>query len=262
MEPWPRDEAAEAGLLRRVGRRDNVTIRQSLPAVLTMVTLTCGLAALEAVRVGAWDLALRLTLLATVADGVDGPLARRLGATSQMGRQLDSLADVVAFGAAPAFLFSTYYGTAPHPVRFGVALAFVLASAYRLARFQSKSAESVFCGLPITAAGPLLTVIVAGPFGAGAREAGAVGIGLAALMACHHPFPTLAQSRQWLLPVIAAASVPIVLWPRGEALAVVTALTVGTYVVWGAVRGLIGQDVDNDVRGIDEGVREVVGPRP
>lgn len=248
--------------MRGVGRRDDVTFRQSLPAVVTMVTLTCGLAALEAARVCAWELALWLILLATVADGVDGPLARRLRATSPMGQQLDSLADIVAFGAAPAFLFSTYYGGAPNPVRFGVALAFVLASAYRLARFHAQPTEGVFCGLPITAAGPLLTAIVAGPFSAGAREAGAVGIGLAALMACHHPFPTLAQSRRWLLPAIAAASLPVVLWSRGETLAVVTALTLGTYVVWGVVRGLINRDVDNEVRGIDEGVREVVGPRP
>jgi CDP-diacylglycerol--serine O-phosphatidyltransferase len=233
-----------------------------LPAVVTMVTLTCGLAALEAARVGAWELALRLILLAMVADGVDGPLARRLRATSPMGRQLDSLADVVAFGAAPAFLFSTYYGGAPDPVRLGVALAFVLAGAYRLARFHAQPPEGVFRGLPITAAGPLLTVTVAGPFGAGAREAGGVGIGLAALMVCHHPFPTLGQSRRWLLPGIAAASLPVALWSWGETLAIVTALTLGTYVVWGVVRGLVSRDGDNDVRGIDKEVREVVGPRP
>ncbi|HEV2108230.1 MAG TPA: CDP-alcohol phosphatidyltransferase family protein [Thermomicrobiales bacterium] len=239
-----------------------MTFRQSLPALVTMVTLTCGLAALEATRVGAWELALRLILLGMVADGVDGPLARRLRATTPMGQQLDSLADVVAFGAAPAFLFSTYYGGAPDPVRFGVALAFVLAGAYRLARFHAGPTEEVFRGLPITAAGPLLAVTVAGPFGAGAREAGGVGIGLAALMVCHHPFPTLALSRRWLLPAIAAASLPVALWPRVETLAVVTALILGAYVVWGVGRGLANRDGDNDVRGFDEEGRKVVGPRP
>lgn len=248
-------------LSRRVGRRDDVTFRQSLPAMVTMVALTCGLAAIEAARVGAWDVALRLILLAMVADGVDGPLARRLRVTSPMGQQLDSLADIVAFGVAPAFLFSTYYDQAPAAGRFGVALVFVLAGSYRLARFHAEPSEGVFRGLPITASGPLLAVTVVGPFGVGAWEAGSVGSGLAALMVCHHPFPTLALLRRWLLPAIAAASLPVALWPRVEVLAVVTTATLGSYVVWGVVRGLVSPDAGNEARGIDEEVREVVGPR-
>ena len=241
-----------------------MTFRQSLPTLVTMVTLSCGLAALEAARVSAWELVLWLTLLAMIADGIDGPLARRLQATSPLGQQLDSLADIVAFGAAPAFLFSTYYSGAPDPVRFGVALAFVLAGAYRLARFHNQPTEDVFCGLPVTVAGPLLMVTVAGPFGAGVLEAGSVGIGLAALMVCHLPFPTLAQSHRWLVPAIAGASLPVALWPRDETIAGVTALTLGSYVIWGVVRSSVNRagDVDNDVRGIDGEVREVVGPRP
>ncbi|CAA9543494.1 MAG: CDP-diacylglycerol--serine O-phosphatidyltransferase [uncultured Thermomicrobiales bacterium] len=235
-----------------------MTFRQSLPMAVTMLTLACGLAALEAARTGAWDASLRLILLAAIADGVDGPLARWLGATSAMGEQLDSLADMVAFGIAPAFLFSAYYDRVPDAVRFGGALVFVLAGAYRLARYHAQPTDGAFCGLPITVAGPLLTATVAGPFGAGAREAGAVGIGLAALMACHHPFPPFAQPRRWLLPAIAAASLPVALWPRGETLAVVVALTFGLYVVW----GLVGRVVNDDVPRIDGEVREVVGPRP
>jgi len=229
-----------------------------LPALVTVVALAAGLAALEAARVGAWDLSLSLVLLAAVADGVDGPLARWLGATSAMGEQLDSLADIVAFGVAPAFLFRTYYGQESDPIRFGVALAFVLAGAYRLARFHAEPADGVFSGLPITAAGPLLATTVAGPFNAGAREAGAVAIGLAALMACRHPFPRFTRSRRWLLPGIAATSLAITLWPQVETVAVVAALSFGTYVVWGLVGGL----VDDDVREIDEQVRAIVEPSP
>jgi CDP-diacylglycerol--serine O-phosphatidyltransferase len=239
--------------------RDEVTLRQSLPIMVTMIALTCGVAALEATRAGAYDLALRLILLATVADGVDGALARRLRGTSAMGDQLDSLADIVAFGAAPAFLFSTYYGGAPAPVRFGGALVFVLTGAYRLARFHTQPAHGVFCGLPITVAGPLLAVAVAGPLSAGAREAGAVALGLAVLMVCRHPFPTFARSNRWLLPAIATVSLPVALWPRVETLAAVAGLTLGAYVVW----GLVGPVVGNDVRGMDaEEVREVVGRSP
>ena len=236
-----------------------MTFRQSLPTAVTMITLACGVAALEATRAGVYDLALRLILLAMVADGVDGALARRLRGTSPMGEQLDSLADIVTFGVAPAFLFSTYHGGAPAPVRFGVALAFVLTGAYRLARFHAQPAHGVFCGLPITVAGPLLAVTVAGPLSAGAREAGAVALGLAVLMVCRHPFPTFARSSRWLLPAIAAVSLPVALWPRVETLAAVAGLTLGAYVVW----GLVGPLVRDDVRGMDaEEVREVVGRIP
>ncbi|MDP9469716.1 MAG: CDP-alcohol phosphatidyltransferase family protein [Chloroflexota bacterium] len=218
-------------------------LRQLLPALVTMVTLTCGLVALDAARMGDWDVALRLILLAAVADGIDGPLARRLRATSAMGEQLDSLADLVAFGVAPAFLFSTYYGRASDPVRLGVALAFVLAGAYRLARFHAQPTAGVFCGLPITAAGPLLTTSVAGPFGASVWETGAIGLGLAVLMVCHHPFPTFAQSRRWLLPAIAAASLPVALWPSVPTLAIVAAFILGAYVVWGVMVQVVGADL-------------------
>jgi CDP-diacylglycerol--serine O-phosphatidyltransferase len=237
---------------------DEVTSRQIVPAMVTVVTLAAGLAALEAARVGAWDLSLSLVLLAAVADGVDGPLARRLGATSAMGEQLDSLADIVAFAVAPAFLFRTYYGQESDPVRFGVALVFVLAGAYRLARFQVEPNDGVFSGLPITAAGPLLATTVAGPFNAGAREAGAVAIGLAALMACRHPFPKFTRSHRRLLPGIAATSLAITLWPRVETVAVVAVLTLGIYAVWGLVGGL----VNHDVRETDEQVRGIVEPSP
>ena len=242
-------------------------VRQSLPAVVTMAALTCGLAAIEATRAGAWDLALRLILLAAVADGVDGVLARRLRATGALGAQLDSLADIIAFGVAPAFLFSTYHGEMPGPVRLGIALAFVLAGAYRLARFHAQPSDGHFCGLPVTVAGPLLAVAVVGPFGVGAGGGGSIAVGLAALMVCHHPFPTFARSRSRLLPAVAAAALAVAVWPRVETVAIVAALALGAYVVW----GLAGRMVEGGAPGIDvegacgidvERVKEVVGPAP
>ena len=235
-----------------------MTLRQALPTAVTMVALACGLAALEAARVSAWDLSLRLILLAAVADGVDGMLARRLRATSAIGEQLDSLADIIAFGAAPAFLFSAYYDGA-FPLRLGAALAFVLAGAYRLARFHAQLSQSAFCGLPITAAGPLFAVAVAGPFGLGMREAGAIGIGLVALMISHHPFPQVGRSRRWLLPAVAGASLPVVLWPQVETVAVVAALTLVTYVAWGVVGQVVAHD-GMPATGVEE-VRDIGRPR-
>ena len=216
-----------------------MTLRQVPPALVTMLTLTCGLAAIEATRVGDWALTLRLVLGAAVADGTDGMLARRLHAVSALGGQLDSLADIIAFGVAPALLFSTYYAGAPAGVRFGVALAFVLAGAYRLARFHAQPTHGAFCGLPITAAGPLFALAVAGPFGVATWQAALGGIGLALLMVSRHPFPKLPRSRYWLLPAIAAAALPVALWPQLETLAIAAAAALGAYLVWGLVRPMV-----------------------
>ncbi len=232
---------------------------QFLPTLVTMVALACGLAALAAARVTAWDLALRLILLAAIADGVDGVLARHLGATSPMGKQLDSLADIVAFGTAPAFLFWAHYDDAPAALRFGAPFVFVLAGAYRLARFHAEPTEGDFRGLPITVAGPLLALAVVGPFRLGAWGAGGIGIALATLMVHHHAFPALTPSRRWLVPAIVAAAVPVALWPRVETLATVAALTLGAYVLWGLVGHQVGSEGVQDDGGIERGC-DVVGP--
>ena len=232
-------------------------LRRMLPSLVTMLTLTFGLAALEVVRLGDWDLALRFILLAAIADGVDGKLARQMGATSRMGEQLDSLADIIAFGAAPAFLFATYYANAHGIIRFGVPLGFVLAGSYRLARFHAYPRPGAFCGLPITAAGAILAVIVAGPFALLAQEAVIVGIVLAGLMICCHPFPKFAQSRRWLLAALIAATIPVALWPKAESLAILAGLAFGAYVIWGVVGRLVG---DHLPKGGLEEVSEVGKP--
>lgn len=228
-----------------------MTLRQLAPALVTALTLTCGVAALEAVRVQNWALALQLILAAAAADGVDGMLARRLQAVTAMGTQLDSLADIVAFGVAPAFLFATYYSAAPDWVRFGVALPFVLAGAYRLARFHAQPAHSIFHGLPITAGGTLFALIVAGPFGAGVWDATMAGSALIVLMICRHPFPKVGAARHWLLPILAVASLPVVLWPQVETLAIVASFLLVSYLLWGVTGMLLADNLQTV--GITEG---------
>jgi CDP-diacylglycerol---serine O-phosphatidyltransferase len=212
-----------------------VTRRQAIPALVTLVVIACGFGALEAARVESWDIALRLILLAAVADGIDGALARRLRATSALGKQLDSLADIVAFGVAPAFLFSTFYADTHDAARYGVAIAFAAAGAYRLARFHGQAGNDYFFGLPITAAGALLTVVVAGPFTAGVLEGGAVAVALAVLMVSRLRFPTFADWRWTLFPGLVAATIPIALWPGVDTLAIIAAIILSLYIVLGLV---------------------------
>jgi CDP-diacylglycerol---serine O-phosphatidyltransferase len=212
-----------------------------------MLTLSLGLAALEAARTGNWDVALRFILLAVIADGIDGALARQLRATSSIGEQLDSLADIIAFGAAPAFLFVTVYSTAPTLVLYGVALAFVLAGAFRLARFHAFPADGVFCGMPITAGGALLALTVAGPFGLDFWLA-SIAAGLTSvLMVSRIPFPKLSRLRPNMIGLMVLAAVPILVWPRTETLAIVAAAFAGAYVVWGLMSRV---DLEDEIPGI------------
>ncbi|MFM8710769.1 MAG: CDP-alcohol phosphatidyltransferase family protein, partial [Sphingomonadales bacterium] len=101
--------------------------------------------------------------LAAVVDFLDGFLARALGADSEMGKQLDSLADLVSFGVAPALLVYHFlrlsWAQDPSAMELNAVLlwpAFLLplAAAWRLARFNLAPATSaVFTGLPVPAAG-------------------------------------------------------------------------------------------------------------
>lgn len=237
--PHPRVWTRAAGRLRRppgtpattASQNTGLTLRQAAPAFVTLIALAFGLGALEAARLGSWDMALRLVLLAAVADGLDGTLARKLGAVSPMGKQLDSLSDVIAFGVAPAFLFTTYHGDAPDAARYGVALLFVSAGAYRLARFHAQPKQDVFDGLPITIAGAMLAIAVAGPFSFGATGTGLIGVALALLMVSRQPFPAYSRWRWTLLPAVLVAVVVVAVWPRIETVSMLAAVVLGLYVL-------------------------------
>ncbi len=216
--------------------------RQLLPMAITLFAMACGLGAIEASRVGDAHLALRLILLAAIADGVDGTVARRLGVAGAFGGELDSLSDIIAFGVAPAFLFSAVYGEVFAPLRLILVVVFVGAGAFRLARFHVLPSGPYFVGLPIPSAGILLAASVAGPFTPNPAVAGGIAVALAALMVSKHPFPTFAQWRKVLLGALVASAALIAMWPSGEALAIASLVVIASYVLWGFAVELIGGD--------------------
>lgn len=166
-----------------------MTRRAALPAFVTLSSLACGLAALEASRTGAEHWGLFFILLAACADGIDGAVARSLRAATAIGSQLDSLSDMLAFGVAPAFLFLAHYPAAPLPVRIAVALVFAASAGFRLARFNTQPPRGAFVGLPTTAAGPALALVIAGPLPPNFAVGSAITLGLALLMISALPFP-------------------------------------------------------------------------
>ncbi|HRP69041.1 MAG TPA: CDP-alcohol phosphatidyltransferase family protein [Turneriella sp.] len=110
-------------------------------------------------------------MIAAIFDGLDGPLARLFKSQSQLGEQLDSLADLTTFGIAPGFLMYKIYlfdlviskttlGT-PWDIPLGMAAAavFPLCAAFRLARFNITHDPSSFVGLPSPVAGLMIAFI-------------------------------------------------------------------------------------------------------
>lgn len=141
----------------------NVFRVMRLPDVFTLLNVVFGfLAILAAGR--AWggsfpQYAVVFILLAAMADGVDGFLARKVGG-SPLGANLDSLADLISFGTAPVFLAISAFHLPPHIWPLGI--FFLICGTLRLARFNIVSGKSdqFFEGLPIPAAGIALSASV------------------------------------------------------------------------------------------------------
>ncbi|MBT2638351.1 MULTISPECIES: CDP-diacylglycerol--serine O-phosphatidyltransferase [Bacillaceae] len=133
-----------------------------IPNMFTLGNLYCGFLSIGFAANGQFNNAAILILIGMMLDSMDGRLARMLKADSQLGKELDSLADIVTFGVAPSFLvYYTYF------YQFGlwgllVAGLFPLFGAYRLARFNistDKSSLNYFIGVPITAAGGIMAIL-------------------------------------------------------------------------------------------------------
>lgn len=188
-----RTEAAGRRLLRRV-HRQRLKYIAILPSLVTILNGVCGFTAIilaskgaklsigplsEAARIpffpfGSTTYAMSgyMILLAMVADMLDGRLARKVKSTSSFGGQLDSLCDVISFGAAPAFLMLAVLesigfgdGSFLHRSAWVAAAAYMSCAAIRLARFnveneEDESAHMSFVGLPTPAAAGVIVSLV------------------------------------------------------------------------------------------------------
>jgi len=130
----------------------NVFQMLRLPDLVSLLNLICGIGSIAvAAQSDSFGFALILLLIAAVADGADGYIARRFRG-GELGEQLDSLADAVSFGVAPALLiFLEFGGNEPLVAIF--AAFYAVCGVLRLARFNSTTSTPKigFEGLPITA---------------------------------------------------------------------------------------------------------------
>lgn len=123
-----------AGVRRR--RFPHIPMRYVLPNLVTLLALCLGLTAIRFAFEERYEMAVYAIVAAAVLDGLDGRIARALKSTSRFGAELDSLADFIDFGVAPAVLL--YFWSLNEIKSFGwfAALVFAVACALRLARFN------------------------------------------------------------------------------------------------------------------------------
>jgi CDP-diacylglycerol--serine O-phosphatidyltransferase len=129
----PIDPAPPPGKRRRFKA---VPVRTLLPNLITLLALCAGLTAIRMAIELRLDLALGAIVLAAALDGVDGRVARMLKGTSRFGAELDSLADFVDFGVAPALILYFWGLHELKSVGWIAALVFAICCALRLARFN------------------------------------------------------------------------------------------------------------------------------
>jgi len=133
--------------------------RMLLPNAITLVGVCIGLTSIKFALDGKFALAVVAILFAGLMDALDGRIARLIKGTSKIGKELDSLGDVISFGVAPAFIM--YFWNLQYLEKLGwfVCLIYVVCVALRLARFNVSSNEEAtwkddfFEGVPSPAGG-------------------------------------------------------------------------------------------------------------
>ena len=140
----------------------NKKTRVILPNMFTLIGVCIGLSSIKFAFDEKFTLSVIAIIVAAIIDGLDGRIARLIQATSKVGKELDSLTDVISFGVAPAFIM--YFWKLNELGRIGwlICLIYVVCVALRLARFNVNSGQEAswrdnfFEGIPSPAGGVLV----------------------------------------------------------------------------------------------------------
>ncbi|MBM7870524.1 CDP-diacylglycerol--serine O-phosphatidyltransferase [Clostridium pascui] len=133
--------------------------KNAVPNIFTLSNLAFGVLSLIMTFQGDYKMASLFILIAGLIDRYDGRVARFLDVSSEIGKELDSLADLVSFGVAPSILvFNLYSFSELGLLGYLLLLIFPMSGAYRLARYNITSFDGLFTGVPITAAGSFLAL--------------------------------------------------------------------------------------------------------
>lgn len=132
--------------------------KNMVPNLFTFANLSFGMLAILLTLTANHTLAAVMIACAAFVDRYDGRVARKFNASSAIGKELDSLADLVSFGAAPAVLSWSTYLSSYGIIGYIITILFPIAGAYRLARYNVTEFQNVFTGIPITIAGALIAL--------------------------------------------------------------------------------------------------------
>ncbi len=182
-------------------RLRGLSINRLIPNALTLMGLCAGMTAIRWALEERWEVAVAAVVVAMVIDGLDGPVARLMKATSEFGAQLDSLADFVNFGVTPAIIVYLWAMQGLGGLAWALALVYAMCCALRLARFNAALTQDdkpawsskFFVGVPAPAGAGLMLLPMVLSFKLGDEIFrsevlnGAVFIGVAALMVSQLP---------------------------------------------------------------------------
>jgi len=149
----------------RVRPLSHLSVNRMVPNVLTLLALCAGMTAMRFAMGGNFEGAVFAIIAAGIFDGLDGRMARLRKATSSFGAELDSLADFVSFGVAPAAVLYLWTMSELHVLGWVIVLFFAVCCALRLARFNAETNAAVpayaapfFSGAPAPAGAGLVMV--------------------------------------------------------------------------------------------------------
>ena len=140
---------------------DKKNVRMILPNMLTLIGVCIGLTSIRFAFSGEFEMAIIAIMFAALIDGLDGRIARLINATSKVGKELDSLTDMISFGVAPAFIMYFWILNSLGRLGWLLCLVYVICVALRLARFninsnqESSWRDNFFEGVPSPSGGIL-----------------------------------------------------------------------------------------------------------
>ncbi|SIQ51180.1 CDP-diacylglycerol--serine O-phosphatidyltransferase [Rhizobium sp. RU33A] len=117
-------------------RLREIPLRLIIPNLITVLAICAGLTGIRLAFENRYELAVAMVLAAAFLDGIDGRVARMMKATSKFGAQMDSLADIINFGVAPALVLYVFVLDQARSLGWIAALIYAIAAGLRLARFN------------------------------------------------------------------------------------------------------------------------------
>ncbi len=221
--------------------------KSMIPGLFTMGNVVCGFIAIMSAFEGKVTEACWFIILGAFLDVLDGKVARLSGGSSQFGIELDSLADFLTFAIAPAVLVFTVKLSALGKWGWMISLIFIMAAAYRLARFNilaSTEEKKEFLGLPVPAAAlALITFILFSYDTCGGLEYSEILLGMIVLFSFlmvsqvqYDTFPDNFSDRQGRIKlVLLLASIVIIIFNPRQLLFPFMSL----YILFGMIREFI-----------------------